>query len=218
MTHLHFDLETIDSWDRFYRAHFLNCLSGFKSTHLIGSLSADGFTNLGLFHNVVHLGADPALIGYINRPIKAAPHTLQNIQHTGMYTMNAVHSGMIAQAHQASAKYPRHISEFEEVGLNPCFRKGITAPFVLESAVQYALQLVEVVPIRHNNTFLVIGQLTGAWVQEGLLGPDGFLHLEKAGTVTTLGIDGYYETSLLQRFAYAKPDAAPEPLPLPDEP
>ncbi|MFZ4635636.1 MAG: flavin reductase family protein [Saprospiraceae bacterium] len=206
MTHLHFDRETIESWDRFYRTNFLNCLSGFKSTHLIGTLSQDGYTNLGLFHNVVHLGADPALIGYINRPREAAPHTLENIERTGVYTMNAVQSSMVAQAHQTSAKYPRHTSEFEAAGVSACFRKGIPAPFVLESPVQYALRLVEVVPIRHNNTFLVIGKLLAAWVQADLLAPDGYLHLEKAGVVTTLGIDGYYQTTLLERLAYAKPD------------
>lgn len=212
MTYAHFDPDTIAGWDRFYRANFLNCLSGFKSTHLIGTLSPDGYTNLGLFHNVVHLGAEPALIGYVNRPREAAPHTLENIERTGVYTMNSVQADMIKYAHQTSAKYPRHVSEFEAAGVSAYFRSGIPAPFVLESAVQYALRLVEIVPIRHNNTYLVIGKLLGAWVQEGLLADDGFLHLEKKNTVTSLGIDGYYLPGLIERYAYAKPDEEPKSL------
>ncbi|MDX2133180.1 MAG: flavin reductase [Saprospiraceae bacterium] len=213
MQYAHFEPDTIASWDRFYRANLLNCLSGFKSTHLIGTLSQDGYTNLGLFHNVVHIGSDPALIGYINRPREAAPHTLENIERTGVYTMNSVQADMIQRAHQTSAKYPRHVSEFEAAGVSACFRKGIPAPFVLESAIQYALRLVEVTPIRHNNTFLVIGRLIGAWVREDLIGEDGYLSLEKAETVTSLGLDGYYGVRLLERYPYAKPDPEHEGAP-----
>ena len=73
------------------------------------------------------------------------------------------------------------------------------------SPVQYAMQLVEVLPIRHNGTFLVVGEVKGVWLQEGLLGPDGFIELEKAGVVTSSGIDSYHNTRLIRRFPYAKP-------------
>ncbi len=204
MKYLHIDPPALDAADRRYRANLINCLSGFKSTHLIGTLSPEGYTNLALFHNVVHLGADPALIGFVNRPRESSPHTLANIERTGVYTMNTVHTGMIRAAHQTSARYPESVSEFEATGVSALFRKGIPAPFVLESAIQYAMRLVEVVPIRHNGTFLVIGKLMGAWIREDILAEDGFLHVEKAQTVTTLGLDGYYEPVLLERLPYAR--------------
>lgn len=210
MKHVHVDPAALAAADRWYRANLVNCLSGFKSTHLIGTLSPEGSTNLALFHNVVHLGADPALIGFINRPRDASPHTLSNIERTGVYTMNAVHAGMVHAAHQTSARYPESVSEFEATGVSALFRRGVPAPFVLESAVQYALRLVEVVPIRHNGTFLVIGKLLGAWIREDILAEDGFLHVEKAQTVTTLGLDGYYEPVFLERLPYAKPPEQPK--------
>jgi len=65
------------------------------------------------------------------------------------------------------------------------------------------------VPIRHNGTFLVIGKLLGAWIREDILSEDGFLHVEKARMVTTLGLDGYYEPVFLERLPYAKaPDSS----------
>ena len=64
------------SWERFYRANFINSLTGFKSSSLIGTINAQGVPNLGMFSSMVHIGSDPALIGYINRPVAAAPHTL----------------------------------------------------------------------------------------------------------------------------------------------
>ncbi len=207
--HQQFNATTIATWERFYRANFLNSLSGFKSTHLIGTMSAAGVPNLGVFHNVVHLGADPALIGFVNRPLDAAPHTLTNIQATDCYTMNAVSAGFVQQAHQTSAKYPENANEFLETGLTMQMREGISAPFVAESAVQYALRLVEVMPIKCNGTFLVIGEITAVWVDAKLIQPDGFLALEKAEIVTTLGLDGYYTTQRMARFAYAKPGLPP---------
>jgi len=201
----HYSIEELEGWDRFKRTHFINSLSGFKSTHLIGTTNSNGVHNLGLFHNVVHLGADPAMIGYVNRPREAAPHTLANIEATGQYTMNAISAPWVQAAHQCSAKYPAEVSEFDATGLTPLFREGVKAPFVAESSIQYGMELIEIVPITHNNTYLVIGRVTGIWVQASLVGTDGFIDLAAGEIVTSAGIDAYYSPTLLHRFPYAKP-------------
>lgn len=197
---------TIQAWERFYRANFINSLTGFKSASLIGTINNKGQTNLGIFSSIVHIGSDPALVGYINRPIKAAPHTLANIQSTGVYTINHIHPSILEQAHQTSAKYPAEVSEFDEVGLTPEFSENMAAPFVKESKVKYGLTLEEVVPIKPNDTFLVIGKIQQVKLEEPILSPDGFLELDKASSLCSNGIDGYYTTQLTDRFEYAKPD------------
>lgn len=200
----HFSLPDIKSWERFYRANFINCLTGFK----FATINANGQPNLAVFSSIVHLGSDPALVGYINRPKAAAPHTLGNIETTGIYTINHIQSSFIDKAHTTSAKFDAAINEFEETGLTPVYRNGITAPFVQESNIQYALKLVEVVPIKHNNTFLVIGSITDIFIDATAVKEDGFLAIEEAGSVASLGADGYYATERLARFAYAKPGIA----------
>ena len=200
----HFSLSELQTWDRFDRANFINSLSGFKSLSLIGTVNSKGVSNLAVFSNIVHLGADPALIGFINRPLSAAPHTLQNIQETGIYTVNLVTESMYKQAHQTSAKYPDGVSEFEMTGLTAEFKKGCIAPFVAESPVQYVLKFVQVMPIELNNTFLVIGSLQEAFVPVGIQEEDGFLDLAKAGILTSLGISGYYKTEKINTLPYAK--------------
>ena len=199
-----FSVEQIKLMDRFTRTHFINTLSGFKSVSLIGTINKVGQTNLAIFSNLVHIGADPALIGFVNRPLEAAPHTLANIQATEFYTVNHVHQDIYAKAHQTSAKYPEHISEFEAVGLTPLFRPGISAPFVEESKVQYVLKLEEVIPIKLNGTFLVVGSLQQAFIPQEIMDEDGYLSIEKANSLCSLGIDGYYETKLLEKLPYAK--------------
>ncbi len=200
----HFDLATIKNWDRFYRTHFVNSLSGFKSVSLIGTVNKKGQTNLAIFCNIVHVGADPALIGFINRPIEAAPHTIKNIEATNAYTINHIDVSMIDAAHQTSAKYAAGESEFDAVGLTAEWKTNCQAPFVLESKVKYSLTLVEIIPIAINKTFLVIGALQDVYVEEQILQSDGFLQIEKVHSVCSLGIDGYYETNLLKRLPYAK--------------
>jgi len=204
---------TIDTWDRFFRANFINSLTGFKSVNLIGTADAKGNTNLGIFSSIVHIGSNPPYIGYINRPVEAAPHTIANIRETKFYTINHINPDIVEKAHQTSAKYPAEISEFDAVGLTPQFSNGIKAPFVKESKIKYALELEEIVPIQWNNTFLVIGRVLFVVLEDGIVSArDGYLHLDKARTICSNGMDGYYSTELIDRFTYAKPDKKPESI------
>jgi flavin reductase (DIM6/NTAB) family NADH-FMN oxidoreductase RutF len=201
------------TWERFYRANFINSLTGFKSASLIGTINAQGVPNLGMFSSMVHIGSDPALIGYINRPVAAAPHTLANIKANGFYTVNHIHPAFLAQAHQTSAKYPDEVNEFTEVGLTEEYIEGVQVPFVKESAIKYLLSLKEIIPIQLNDTFLVIGQLEQVRIEAAVLpAQDGFLHLDEAGSICSNGLDAYYKTELINRYTYAKPGKPTEQL------
>jgi flavin reductase (DIM6/NTAB) family NADH-FMN oxidoreductase RutF len=201
----HFSLADLADWDRFTRANFVNSLSGFKSASLIASQDIDQNLNLAIFSNIVHLGADPALIAFVNRPRDAAPHTLRNIEATGFYTINHIAVEQIAQAHQTSAKYADGVNEFEAVGLSAVYQADFPVPFVGGSPVQYAMKLEQILPIELNNTFLVIGSLQHAFVDPVVMDADGFLNLDVAGSVASLGLSSYYEMNLVGNFPYARP-------------
>lgn len=205
----HFSLEHIQGWDRFYRANFINSLSGFKPVSLISTINTDTKPNLAVFSNIVHIGADPALIGFINRPREAAPHTIGNIEKNGLYTINHIHHSFVDAAHQTSAKYHEDVSEFEMVGLHPEYKTDFPVPFVLESQVQYALELSEIISIKQNKTFLVIGQVKHVFVDKKVISSDGLINLSTVDSVVSLGIDAYYKASPFVRFQYAKPDRDP---------
>jgi flavin reductase (DIM6/NTAB) family NADH-FMN oxidoreductase RutF len=207
-----FSTADIESWERFYRANFINSLTGFKSVNLIGTVNKQGQTNLGIFSSIVHIGSNPPLVGYINRPLEAAPHTLANIEATGVYTLNHIHASFVQQAHQTSAKYAAGVSEFGEVGLTAEFREGMAAPFVQESRVKYALSLEDIIPIPVNGTFLVIGKITSIHMDGNIASEEGFLHLDKAGSICSNGGDAYYTTGLIDRYSYAKPGVEPQKI------
>ncbi len=198
-------IQDLNNFSRFHRANLINSISGFKPASLIATCDKNGNTNLAIFSNIIHLGADPALVGFINRPREAAPHTLANIEATGSYTINHIQEDIIEKAHQTSAKYAKEVSEFDAVGLTPEYLPEITAPFVKESKVKYSLSLVEIIPIKHNNTFLILGSIQHLLFPPEIMEEDGFLHLTQAGSICSLGIDAYYKTDFLKRLPYAKP-------------
>lgn len=200
--------------DQRYRANFINSLGGFKSLVLVGTQSPQGNNNLTAFSSLFHLGANPALCGVIVRPGEPKQNTLGNILNTKSYTINQVSPSFYEQAHQTSAKYAEGVSEFEEVGLTPEFQAGIHAPFVAESIVKFACELIQKIDIELNGTFLIIGKIVRVVVPTHCVSPDGFIDLEKAQTVTCSGLDSYHTTQRLARLSYAKVNKTIEPISL----
>jgi len=188
------------------RARFVNCLSGFKSANVIGTRDRHQQNNLAMISSVVHLGSNPPLLGFVMRPQSVTRHTWENIEESGVYTINQVNESFFRQAHQTSARYPRETSEFEACGLTPEFVDGFHAPYVAESSLRMGMQQVEIIPIQHNDTALIVGEVRWVEVKEDAVKSDGFIDIESLGTMTISGLDGYHRTQRAARLSYAKPD------------
>ena len=208
------DKETIDGLAKRYRVNLINSIAGFKPAALIGSVDACGYSNLGIFSSVFHVGASPALLGMIIRPNPegADRHTLDNILETEVYTLNHVTLGIASKAHQTSARYPRDVSEFDATGLTPSWREDFAAPFVVESPIQIALHLAEHQPLKVNGTHLVVGAIQAIHCDESLVREDGNVNLIEAHSAVTGGLDSYHSVTAGLRFAYAKPDQPPRQI------
>ena len=187
------------------RAQFINSISGFRSVALIGTIDTQGQTNLAIFNSIVHIGSNPPLLGFIMRPDSVERHTLTNIMDTGFYTFNHINSSMYEKAHQTSARYPKTVSEFDATQLTPLFRQGLKAPFVKESHIQIGMEFKERIEISINQTSMIIGEIKWIHYPDHCLSEDGFLDIEKAGTITSAGLDSYHTTQVLKRLEYAKP-------------
>lgn len=205
----HISINEIKDWERFYRGNFINCLSGFKPASLIGTISKNKIPNLSIFSNIVHLGADPALVGIINRPLAASPHTISNIEANLQFTINHIQKAFVANAHQTSAKYELDVNEFDATGLTAIYKNNFEAPFVEESNVQIGLELVEIIPIKHNGTFIIIGSIKDVYLDKELILSDGFIDIQKSGSIVSLGVDGYYSCEQIGRYEYARINIRP---------
>ena len=207
-----FDKKDIENLDKRFRTAFINSLSGFKSLALIGTKDKNDQTNLAVFNSLIHIGANPALVGFISRPGVVERQTLENIIETRFYTINHVTEDFYRQAHQTSARYPREVSEFDATGLTIEYKNDFFAPFVAESHVQIEVEFKEQVDLTINNTVLIIGEIQAVYFPADCLFEDGALDLEKAGSLASLGLDGYHKTQRLARLSYAKPGRMPEDL------
>jgi flavin reductase (DIM6/NTAB) family NADH-FMN oxidoreductase RutF len=187
-----------------YRTNLINCLSGFKSLCLVGTADAAGQTNLSLVSSVIHVGANPPLMGMLMRPHTVPRHTIENIEATGYFTLNHVSEAIYEAAHQASARYPKEVSEFEDNELTAVLGDVHPAPYVGESPLRIGLALRERYQVQANKTELIIGEIVELWVPEEAVGEDGFVDLETTGSLTVSGLDSYHRTERIGRLAYAK--------------
>lgn len=187
------------------RAHLINSVGGFKSVCLIGTIDTNGRTNLAIFSSIVHIGANPPLISFIMRPDSVERHTLSNILETGVYTINHLNETIYQQGHQTSARYPKEVSEFDATGLTAEFKSDCKAPFVKESNIQMEIAFRERIDLSINNTIMIIGEIKNMYFPENCFQTDGYLDIEKAGTITCSGLDSYHFSKRLDRLPYAKP-------------
>ncbi|MEN9349407.1 MAG: hypothetical protein RL372_385 [Bacteroidota bacterium] len=187
------------------RAHLINSIGGFKSVALIGSTDTKGQTNLAIFSSIVHIGSNPPLLSFIMRPDSVERHTLANILDSRFYTINHINALIYEKAHQTSARYPKLVSEFDATGLTPEYKNEFVAPFVKESQIQIAMEFKERIEISINQTIMIIGEIKAIYFPSDCLSLDGFMNIEKAGTISVSGLDSYHTTQVLKRLDYAKP-------------
>ena len=197
--------EDIEQFEKLYRTTFINSLAGFRQAVLVGTKSADGFSNLAIFNSLIHLGANPALFGLISRPGTVQRDTLQNILETKEYTLNFILASHYKEAHQTSARYDKNVSEFEKVGFHEVYHSDFKAPFVKESPVRIAMQFEQKVDIPLSGTVLLIGGIRHVEVETGMVNPEGFVELSGKEIVISQGLDAYFISRELGRLPYAKP-------------
>ncbi len=67
-----------------------------------------------------------------------------------------------------------------------------------------AIEFKQRIDLTINNTILIIGEIKQLFFPENCWQADGFLDLEKAGTIACSGLDSYHTTHQLERLPYAK--------------
>lgn len=201
----------IENTPRVKRLNIINSVSGIKPGNLIGTKSSVGLPNLAIISSVVHLGSNPALLGYILRPAdEVRRHTYENILETGFFTINHIHQSFIKEAHYTSAKFEAEESEFEKCGLTEEYQYDFQAPFVGESQLKMGLKHVESVEIKSNGTLMVVGEIQHLVIPDDSIDDRGYLDLGKANDVGISGLNSYYEMKKIGEFPYARIGEIPD--------
>ena len=208
---MHLTKEDIQNTERIKRLNIINSITGIKPANLIGTISGDGKTNLAIFSSVIHLGSNPALIGFILRPDReAGQHTFDNIKENGFYTINHIHESFTEQAHYTSAKFSRDESEFDTCALTEEYIADFIAPFVKESTLKMGMKLVQTIPIELNGTVLIIGEVEHLIIPDAAMDEQGQIDLSQPNDVGISGLNTYYKLEKIAQFPYARPNALPD--------
>jgi flavin reductase (DIM6/NTAB) family NADH-FMN oxidoreductase RutF len=193
----------IAGMEKIARVQFVTSLPGVKPICLIGTTDFDNNNNLAPFSSVVHLGSEPALLGIVSRPDLVERHSLANIIQMGAWTINHLHPEILIAAHQCSARYAKHQSEFEATGLSCHFEPGFIAPFVAESRFRIGLTLEDIIPIPTNGTKIIVGRVVMVQVVANAINPHGSLDLVEIECVASTALDTYFRIQPHLRLGHA---------------
>ncbi|MCP4522102.1 MAG: flavin oxidoreductase [Cytophagales bacterium] len=203
---MHLTKEDIHELVHVKRLNIINSITGIKPANLIGTISDDGFPNVAIFSSIIHLGSNPALIGFIIRPTgEVRRDTYNNIMENSYYTINHVHEGFTEKAHLTSAKFPKEDSEFDKCELTEEYLFDFKAPFVKESNVKLGMKFVQSVPIELNGTILVIGEIQHIVLPDEIVTEEGYIDLGQAEDVGISGLNRYYKLEKIGEYPYARP-------------
>lgn len=210
---MHLNKGDLQKTERIKRLNIVNALSGIKPTNLIGTISNNQQTNLAIFSSVIHLGSNPALLGFISRPnTEVRRHTLENIMETNSYTINHVHESFVEQAHYTSASFEKEQSEFDKCNLTEEYLLDFKAPFVKESRLKLGMQFLECLPIKANNTIMVIGEIQHVIVPDEAINELGHIDFGLLESVGLSGLNHYYRMEKIASFPYARVNELPHSL------
>ena len=195
--------EDLNSFDKRFKANFINTISGYKSGSLIGTVNSDGVSNLAVFSSVVHVGSYPALLGFVMRPLTVPRHTYANIKNNKTFTINQIHKNITGKAHFTSAKFDDNESEFKALKLTEEFIEDFSAPFVKESHIKIGLRFQEEHELK-NGCLFIVGSIEFAHVKPSAVQKDGSINLEAIDSIAISGLNKYYTGALYEEYPYAK--------------
>ena len=204
----HFSKADFKELNSRFKANLINSCTGYKSCNLLATRSKDGNGNLAIFNSVIHIGSNPPMLGFILRPLTVRRDSYNNFKSTGYFTVNQVSEAIYEKAHQTSAKYDEGTSEFTATGLTENYLDGFAAPYVAESSIKIGCSYTNEYEIKENGCLLVIGKIEHIYLPEELIHEDGWVQLDKANTISNVGLDGYALPKIIDRLSYAKPNTA----------
>ncbi|MEC9187554.1 MAG: flavin reductase [Bacteroidota bacterium] len=206
-----FSEEDILQMPKVKRLNIINSITGIKPANLISTIDERNRHNLAIFSSVVHLGSNPALIGFVLRPQeKIRRHTYGNILENGYYTINHLPNHKTLEGHYTSAKFDKETSEYDVCHFTPEFQHDFPVPYVKESFLKMGLKHVESIPIKYNGTVMIVGKILQVYVAKSSLSEEGYINLEKAKSVGISGLNTYYDLKKIDSYPYARPHELPQ--------
>ena len=196
--------KNIESMEMRNKINFVNCLVGAKSSNMISTISNYGAENISIFSSVIHLGSNPALIGFLIRPQdNILTDTYRNIIEVKQYGINSISTNMIKNAHYTSKKYKKNESEFELCAIEKEYIDKYPIPFSLDSKIKIGLKYIEEKEII-NKCKLIVGEVELIKVDTEYVNNDGIIDFNKINATCITGSSTYNKIEKIDQLAYMR--------------
>jgi len=116
--------------------------------------------------------------------------SLWNIRETGVFCVNVVEEAMLQAMSATSATMPRGIDEFGQAGVAKAECATIPCPRVAGAPAALECRLTEIVTLRGQDNFLILGEVTGVHLRDDCL-TGGRLDATRYRPVARMGYRDY---------------------------
>jgi flavin reductase (DIM6/NTAB) family NADH-FMN oxidoreductase RutF len=165
----------------------------------VTSIDSEGRVNLAPFSFFNTFGADPPVVVIApNRKRDGSKKdTLNNIETTKEFVVNAAVAEFAEQVNLSSKELPPGESEVELTGLSVISSTKVKPPRLAESPINMECRLRQVVRIGDSplSANLVIGEIVMFHIADRVLDAHGKIDPRKVQTIARLGADYYCHTS-----------------------
>ena len=202
---MYLNKDSIQQLEKFNRINLMNSITGISPANLIGTISNDSIENLAIFSSIVHIGSNPPLMGFIQRPTKKNRRdTYENIIETNKFTINHINSDMVERSHYTSVKFDKNESEFQKCRLTAEYLNNFQAPYVKESYAKVGLELEDIQSIKSNGCRLIIGRVERLYVPDSAIYKNGNIQLDLSNSIGVGGLNTYYSLDKIAEYPYAR--------------
>lgn len=207
--------QTKKEFDVFYRpedGHGLphnpfNALITPRPIGWISTRGANGMDNLAPYSFFNGVAYTPPQVMFSNTGTKpdrdGAKDSVSNIRDTGVFAVNIVSHAMTDAMNISTEGFPADIDEFEKAGLEKTECETINCPRVAAAPAAMECKLVQIVDLPGAANKLVIGQVTGIYINDDCL-TDGKLDITKYHPLARMGYRDY--TVVKEVFTLSRPD------------
>ena len=173
-----FSLEEFKQMKEAFKVNFINSLSGFESSNLIGTINSESQPNLGLTSACFHLGADPAVIGLAVSPLHVEPQTIKNLIEQESFTINHVDKSQYKKRENPHLYFTHDFSDVNPNAFTEFYTGSIEAPYAAEALIKIGLLKKECIAIKETNSYVLVGSIQEVLLDETLIGDDGRINPE----------------------------------------
>ncbi len=172
----------------------------------ISSRGSDGHDNLApysFFNAVAYVPPQVMFASTGSKPDRGeTKDSVSQIRETGVFCVNVVEYAMRDVMNQTSGTWDRDVDEFAHAGIARAECETIGCARVAEAPANLECQLVDIIALRGQSNFMVIGEVTGVHLRDDCV-VDGRFDISRYQPLARLGYRDY--TRVTELFSLTRP-------------